>query len=290
MDIGLIALFDGQPGSTLADAARVAKHVEDLGFRSFWHPDHVVLFEEYGRNYPYSASGYPELPPGRGWFDPLIVLAAAASATSRIRLATGILILPERNPLVLAKQVASLDHLCGGRLDLGIGLGWSPEEYAAMEIPFGTRGARADDYLAAMIRLWQDDPATHEGEFVTFRDVLSLPKPLQSPHPPIIVGGQSPGALRRAARHGDGWITWNLPLEEVVPTTARLRDAWAAAGRDAAGPRCVFGVPYTTPKGLQAYAEAVRQAGADEIAVLPWDPERNLLEALDEVAGLRDRL
>ncbi|HEX4817754.1 MAG TPA: LLM class F420-dependent oxidoreductase [Nonomuraea sp.] len=290
MDISLIALFDGSPGNTLRDAARIAAHAEELGFCGFWHPDHVVLFEEYGRHYPYSADGYPELPPGRGWFDPLFVLAAAAAATTRIRLGTSIIILPERNPLVLAKQVVTLDHLCGGRLDFGIGLGWSPEEYRALGIPFETRGDRADEYLAAMSRLWQDDPATYEGEFVSFRDVLSVPKPLQSPHPPVIVGGQSLGALRRAARYGDGWITWNLPLDKVVTTTARLREEWAAAGRDPAGPRCVYGVPYTTPALLQEYADAVRKAGADEIAVLPWAPERDVREVLDEVAGLRDRL
>ncbi|MFI9236960.1 TIGR03619 family F420-dependent LLM class oxidoreductase [Streptomyces sp. NPDC053079] len=286
MDIGIILLFDGRPGNTLAEVPDIARSIEDLGFTHLWLPDHVALFERYAPNYPYSPDRQPPLAPTQGWYDPLTTLAAAACATSRLRLGTNILILPERNPVILAQQITSLDHLCSGRLDLGIGLGWSPEEYAALNIPFARRGARADDYLTAMKRLWQDLPAGHRGEFISFNNVIALPKPLQRPHPPVLIGGNSAAALRRAARYGDGWISWMLPEEELPRAASRLAKECAALGRDAARLRRVHGLCYTTAESLVRYTETAREYGADEIAVLPWVSGRDPRDVIEEIAAL----
>src|SRR5205085_1036240 len=164
MDIGIELLFDGSPGNSITDAGGFAKALEDMGFASLWLPDHVVVFEQYAPNYGYSENGLPPYAPRQGWFDPLFGLAAMAATTSRIRLGTNCLILPERNPVVLAKEVVALDHLSGGRIDLGVGLGWSPEEFAACSVPFERRGARCEDYIAAMTCLWTDEVATYGGE------------------------------------------------------------------------------------------------------------------------------
>jgi probable F420-dependent oxidoreductase len=160
--------------------------------------------------------------------DPLVWLSYVASATARIRLATGVLILPQRNPLVLAKEVATLDHLSGGRVVLGVGVGWLAEEFDALGVPFRRRGARADEYIEVMRRLWDGDHAAHDGEFVSFSDVSSNPKPARG-RVPIVVGGHSEAAARRAGRIGDGFFpgTGDLPvLFDIVRQTA------ADAGRD----------------------------------------------------------
>ncbi|NGO12554.1 LLM class F420-dependent oxidoreductase [Streptomyces sp. HC44] len=286
MDVGIILLFDGQPGNTLADAGETARRIESMGFAHLWLPDHIVLFERYAPNYPYSSDGLPPLGPRQGWYDPLFGLAAAAGTTTRLRLGTNVLILPQRNPLLLAKQIVALDHLSAGRVDVGVGLGWSPEEYAALGVPYERRGARADEYIAAMTRIWKDELAAYEGEFISFSDVVALPKPVQQPRPPVLVGGQSPPALRRAARHGDGWISWMLPAEEISPTVGRLENACAAVGRDPAHVRRIHGFTYTAPEAFQTYADAARAAGADEIAVLPWVPDRDPGDVIAEIANL----
>lgn len=289
MDIGIELLFDGTPGNSITDAGGYATALEDMGFASLWLPDHVVVFESYAPNYSYSPDGLPPYGPRQGWFDPLFGLAAMAATTSRVRLGTNVLILPQRNPVLLAKEVAALDHLSGGRITLGVGLGWSPEESAALGVPFDRRGARGDDYIRAMTCLWTEEVATYEGEFVSFAGAVQLPKPVQRPRPPVIVGGQTPGALRRAARLGDGWTSWMLAPDAIADTLAGLDAACEQAGRDPASLRRMHTTFYPGPAAFEEYLDRAQKDGIDEVVVVPWVPDRDPFEVLAEIAGIGGR-
>src|SRR5436190_900860 len=156
-----------------AGAVKASQAAEAAGFESVWTVEHVCYPDDYQSAYPYSADGKMPAVPSTPIPDPLIWLAYVASATSTLRLATGILILPERNPVVLAKELATLDHLSGGRVELGIGVGWLKEEFEALGIPWERRGARTDEYIAAMRALWASDGASYAGEFASFERVSS---------------------------------------------------------------------------------------------------------------------
>ena len=184
-------------------AAAFAKAAEANGFESLWTVEHVVVPSGYESTYPYSADGKMPGHEDSPIPDPLIWLAYVAAATDRIRLATGILILPQRNPVVLAKELATLDHLSRGRMILGIGIGWLAEEFAAIGVPFAERAARTDEHVAALRALWSDEP-THHGEFSQFTDCIVRPRPAAATIP-IHVGGHSAAAARRAGRLGDGY-------------------------------------------------------------------------------------
>src|SRR3954464_2970885 len=160
-----------------AGAVEAARAAEENGFESIWTVEHVVYPDDYASAYPYSPDGKMPAVPSTPIPDPLIWLAYVASVTTKIRLATGILILPERNPVVLAKELATLDHLSGGRVELGIGVGWLKEEFDALGISWARRGARTDEYISAMRALWASDGASFHGEFASFERVSSNPKP-----------------------------------------------------------------------------------------------------------------
>lgn len=286
VDIGIILLFDGQGGNQLQDCATAAKDLEDRGFSSLWLPDHVVLFERYDAEYPFSSDGQPPFVRRQGWYDPLFGLMAAASTTSRIRLGTNILILTERNPILLAKEVVAVDHFSNGRVDLGLGIGWSRQEFAALGIPFERRGQRADEYIEAMTRLWTDELATYEGEFVSFRDAVALPKPIQRPRPPIILGGQSRRALRRVAGCADGWINMQLPIDEMPLVMKQLDAECEAVGRDPASLRRIHSFIYSTADTYKRYLDVAESGGVNELSIAPWVPDRHPQEVIDEIAEL----
>lgn len=288
VDVGILLLFDGRPGLTLGDCARRAKELEDMGFPSLWVPDHVVTFENYQPLYSYSPDGLPPWTGRQGWYDPLWVLAAAASTTSRIRLGTSVVILPERNPVLFAKEVVALDHLSNGRVDIGVGVGWCPEEYAALGVPFERRGDRADEYITAMRRLWTEDLATMHGEFVDFTDVVALPKPIQRPSPPLIVGGQSPAAFRRVAKQGDGWISWMLPPDQLKRSIDALNLECERHDRDPATVRKIGALLYSGADDMRRYFEIGRENGMHEYVVLPWASEGYPSESIAEIAQYRD--
>jgi probable F420-dependent oxidoreductase len=216
----------GGPGAL--DAARAA---EAAGFESLWTVEHVVYPDGYASQYPYSPDGKMPAVPSTPIPDPLVWLAYVAAVTTRIRLATGILILPQRNPVVLAKEVATLDSLSGGRVELGIGVGWLREEFDALGIPWERRGARTDDYVAAMRALWSSDGASHDGEFSSFAQVSSNPKPAQSTVP-IVIGGHSEAAAARAGRLGDGFFPGKGSPAELAALMAVVREHAERAGRD----------------------------------------------------------
>jgi len=272
-----------------ADAGRLAQAAEAAGFESVLAIEHVVWPTEYRSTYPYSATGRLPGGPESKLPDPLVWLTWVAALTRRLRLMTGVLILPQRNPLVLAKEVATLDHLSGGRLSLGIGVGWLREEFEALGVPFEARGRRADEYIAAMRALWAEDDASYDGEFVRFRGMSCNPKPVAG-KVPIIVGGHSRLAVRRAARLGDGFFPATGAQVDVAPLIAEVRELAVEAGRDPTAIEITTGCPGALPgadgDALAAVAERAA-AGVDRVALpiaafLP-DLEANLARFGEDV-------
>ena len=222
MKIGLFAINIGACADP-AVAAKVAVAAEAAGFESLWTGEHVVLPDP---QVPPSPS-----PPATPILDPAVTLAFLAAHTRTIRLGTGIIILPQRNPLVLAKELASLDVLSKGRLIFGIGVGYLKPEFDALGIPFAEKGARSEEYLAAMLALWTMAKPAFEGRFVSFAGIQAMPQPVQKPHPEIVFGGHTPGAFRRAARLAKGWYGFALDLEKTHACIEGLKRACAAVGR-----------------------------------------------------------
>ncbi len=232
MKIGFFAIGAGL--SAEPDIIKlIATTAEACGYYSLWAPEHIVLLDQYSSTYPYSQNGRMPFETLKvDILDPFLALTFAAAVTSRIRLGTGICLVPERQPLTLAKEVATLDKLSGGRFDFGVGIGWLKEEFAALEVPWSKRAERTRDYLAAMKKLWSEDESQHQGEFVRFGAVRSFPKPIQKPHPPIIFGGESEPALRRVGEVGDGWWGVNVTPETAKTHLANIKRYAEAAGRD----------------------------------------------------------
>ena len=221
-------------GADPASAVALATTAEEAGFESLWTVEHVVVPAGYESRYPYSRSG--RMAGGAEDFDlpdPLVWLSFLAGVTSSIRLATGILILPQRNPVVLAKEVATLDALSGGRVILGVGSGWLAEEVAAIGSDFADRGDRTDEYIGALRTLWSHDLASFDGPTVSFDDVYLRPRPHDGPVP-IVIGGHSPRAARRAGELGDGFFP-AAPHDALPAIIATAREHAERSGRDPAG-------------------------------------------------------
>jgi len=206
-----------------------AQAAEKAGFESLWTVEHVIYPSNYDSKYPYDPSGQMAMAPDTDLTDPLIWLTWLAANTSTIRLGTGIIILPERNPLVLAKQVGTLDSFSGGRVELGIGVGWLKEEFEALGIPWERRGPRTDEYVAVMRELWSGNEVSFDGEFVSFDKVSSNPKPLNG-SVPITIGGHSDVAAKRAGRIGDGFFPGKGDLNHMM---SLVRESAEKLGRDA---------------------------------------------------------
>ncbi len=212
-----------------AQAIELAQAAEAAGFESLWTVEHTVVPGGYGSAYPYDDSG--KMAGGRDDIplpDPLIWMAYVAAVTERIKLATGIMILPQHNPVTVAKQVATLDYMSGGRILLGIGVGWLKEEFDALGVPFEARGRRTDEYMGALRELWGAEKPTFDGEFVNFKDAYCRPQPVNG-SVPIIVGGHSKAAARRAGRLGDGFFPARGASKELFDLA---RAAASEAGRD----------------------------------------------------------
>ncbi len=233
MDVGIVPVnagaFLGQ-----GELVRLAALAEQLGYESMWTFEHVIVPDRYDSKYPYSPTGKLAMDGDAHFVDPLIALSFVAAATEKIRLGTGINILTQVNPLYLAKQVSSIDHLSGGRMMLGIGVGWLREEFEALGVPFERRGPRADEYIDAMRLLWSGEMVDHDGEFLNWHDFKMLPRPVQEPGVPIVVGGTTDAAIRRVVARGDGWYVIHKDLEQFEDHMTRLRRECAAQGRDPA--------------------------------------------------------
>lgn len=224
MKLGLYGINVG-PCAHPDCAAAVARACEAAGYESLWTAEHVVLPDPQAPPSP--------VPPETEILDPAVSLAFVAAHTQRIRLATGIVILPQRNPVVLAKEFASLDRLSGGRLILGVAAGYLEPEFAAIGADFHARGARTDEYVDAIRALWAEEQPRFAGPTVRFEGIQSRPLPSQRPAPPIVIGGLSDAALRRAQRRGDGWYGFALDPDATAGVLDRLRKAGDGIERDA---------------------------------------------------------
>jgi probable F420-dependent oxidoreductase len=265
MKFGLYGLHKGE-NTAPEEFARRARMAEDAGFESLWVGDHIAL--------PEDAPDDPRDPR----LEAIVALTHLAAVTTRVRLGLGVIVLPQRQPVLLAKQLTSLDVLSGGRLIVGLGAGYVEAELRALGASLEDRGARTDEYIAAMRALWDEPVPSFEGRFVSFSGVMQRPLPLQRPHPPVVIGGESPRALRRAAAVGDGWYGWELKPEQVGAALERI-------GAE-------LEVTITPPQGLDlATVRRYADAGVDRLVVQPPATSGAAMEALiEEVRGLIDGL
>lgn len=272
-------------GLPAREYAPLAAHAEQLGFDTVWLADHVVTPADYTPNYPYRATGDPGIRPDTPLADVTVTLGHLAARTTRIRLGTGVLILPLRDPFHVARAWSSLQQIADGRAVLGVGVGWMAEEFAALGIDFGTRGRRTDEMLRVLELLWSGRPVAHHGRFFDFDTVHFGEAP--QPAVPLVIGGHSDAALRRAARHGTGWFGPDVDL----PTSAALRDRIdelrIRAGRSETGFTHHVRLHGEISVGA---VEAYRDVGLDHLVVAPFTrlpataTRAERLAALDSVA------
>lgn len=269
--------------------AAFARHVEACGFESIVAVEHTVLATRYDSVYPYDPSGRVELVSDCPVPDPLDLLSFLAGHTDRLGLATGVLVLPNHHPVVLAKRAATVDALSGGRLRLCVGVGWLREEIEACGTEFESRGRRADEQIAVLRALWdqQPDGVTHHGEFFAFENVVCSPKPIAGHYLPVHIGGHSKAAARRAGRFGDGFQPLGVTGAQLEALLVLMRDEATAAGRDPADIEVSLG--HLVTKVDRERAERLVAQGADRL-VLAMPPITDLEEARDELSACAQRL
>ncbi len=271
--------------ATPQGAAEMARAADDAGFESLWTVEHVVYPDGYESSYPYDKSGKMAMAADTPLPDPLIWLTWVAANSQRLRLATGILILPQRNPIVLAKELATLDEISGGRVELGVGVGWLEEEFDALGIPFEARGRRTDDYIESMRAVWDNDHAVHDGEFMQFSGISVNPKPVNG-RVPIHIGGHTKAAARRAGRLGDGFFPGEGDLGELLDV---MRASADEAGRDADSIEITSSHPGLWGDDPLAAVEKMAARGVDRLGVpgfifaLAPDPAAALAEFGEKV-------
>lgn len=281
MKIGLFGINFG----VCADpdvASRVARAAEAAGFESLWTGEHVVLPDPQVPPSP--------VPPETPFLDPAVALTFVAAQTTRVRLGTGIIILPQRNPLVLAKELASLDVLSKGRLIFGLGIGYLKPEFDALGIPFAKKGPRSIEYLEAMLAVWTQAKPSYSGTFVSFGGIQALPQPVQRPHPPIIIGGGTPEAFARAVRYGNGWYGFARDLDQTADALRGL----AAAAKQVERPAALGALEISiTPRAkfdadtIQRYADL----GVHRLIPGRMDArEPDLMRLIDKGAGIIAKL
>ena len=279
-----IGLMHVTPNST-ADPAIVAKRAEEMGFESYWVGDHTIIPVESSVKYG-GGSKADGSEPDYLWQlpDPLIALARAGATTSRIKLGTGIVLVPERNPILTAKQIATLDEASGGRVLFGIGAGWNPEESSILGGDFEHRWSQVKEYIAAMRVLWRDQVSEYGGRYVSFPAVRCYPKPASKPNPPVLIGSiNNPRALKRVAEWGDGWVPVVSSIDEFADGVTKIKAMARDYGRDAnALDFTVFGITgqWQTPAEIRKF----EKAGANRVVV--WLGDGNLKVVLGEMERL----
>ena len=279
MKFGLVPINVAVPH---ADAMlALARRAEALGLESVWTFEHAIVPVDYASKYPYSADGKMGVTPETPFVDPLVALAAVAAATKTLRLGTGVNILPQANPVILAKQAASLDFVSGGRFLLGVGIGWLEEEFDALGVPFERRGARFDDYLAAMRKIWSGQVVEHQSEFLSWSGWKSHPRPRSLP---VVIGGSKGKVFERVASLGDGWFAPTGAPEQLEPMLAQLARACTDIGRD---PKTVeITSMWIPPMGGQDAVKRFEELGVARLLVpLPALGPGNPLENLERFAN-----
>ena len=276
MDVGLTTGIS----TYSVDVAVLAQKAESLGFESFWLPEHTIVPVRSTSRYGGTPDG--SIPPSMSDSgDPLIGLASASAATQSIKLGTAISLVPEHNPLVQAKQIATLDRLSNGRFIFGIGAGWLKEETEIMGGDFEHRWGQTREAILAMKELWTKDEAEFHGKYYDFPPVRCNPKPVQRPHPPVFLGGFAPNVFKRVAAWGDGWMPVRVTPEQVKMGRATLDELAEAAGRD---PKAIRLMVCNVPADRDTIME-LEEAGADRVTVsLPRDMGEGMLQELERLA------
>ena len=229
MKVGIIPVNIGV--ESVEQIVGLAKLAESLRYESVWTFEHVIVPIDYESKYPYNSSGKMGMPPETNFVDPLIALTAVAAVTKEIRLGTGVNILSQVNPLYMAKQAASLDFVSNGRFMLGVGIGWLKEEFEALGVPYEKRGARFDDYVAGMRKVWSEEVVEHESDFISWHGFKSYPLPIQNPFP-VVMGGVKGKIFERTAQLGNGWFPPTGDPSELKTHSESLKIECDKIGRD----------------------------------------------------------
>ena len=289
MKLGLFLPLAGDPCRMRDTLAAAATTAEQAGVHSLWFAEHVALFDTHVARYPYSEDGAFPLRGEAGLLEPFTAIAFAAALTTRIRLGTGVCLVPQRPPLYTAKQVADADVLSLGRLDFGVGIGWLREEFQALGVPFDDRARRCREYLAAMRALWTEPVSRYDGRLLKLPPLRMFPKPIQKPHPPIVFGGESDAALRRVADLGQGWYGFNLLPDEAAARIAVLDRMLAERGRKRTDVEISVS-PYMKPA---RDADAIRRyadAGVDQVIYMVGPDRAGAVGAeIERLATLKER-
>jgi probable F420-dependent oxidoreductase len=256
---------------------------ERLGYESIWLPEHLIFTSKMSRS-PHPGETHPPVPPDTPIFDAFGYLSYLAGITDRLRLGTHVYNLGLRHPFVAARAVQTLDIVSGGRVEFGIGASWLEEEWVAAELDFSTRGRRVDEALEVCKQLWTEDDVSFHGEFFDFEGAVFVPKPVQEPYPPVLVGGESGAALRRAARAGDGWIGMAHDFESGAAQIEKLRVLLAEQDRDPEDFQYCLGGPVESLDDVQRWADL----GVTRLVISPWPRSKQAIDGMRRFAEMVD--
>ena len=259
----------------------VAIEADTLGYESVWLPEHLILTAQMSRS-PHPGEEHPPVPPNVPIYDAFAYLALIAAKTEHVRLGTHVYNIGLRHPFTTARGVQTLDVLSGGRLEFGIGASWLEEEWVAVGQDFKSRGRRVDEAIEICKRLWTEEEVSFKGEFFEFEPVMFEPKPIQKPWPPILVGGESKAALKRAAKHCDGWIGMNNDFERAKMLIGQLRQLLADEGRDDTNFQFCLGGAVASPDDAKRWEEI----GVTRMVFAPWRRSREAVDGIRKFADM----